>query len=415
MQRDAVLSEFRQACYLLTPVAIREQCQRIMELAQKDQLSHFELHAERLEQTADYVIATMQENYPELAIPFHSRWRHFESGGTSRLSWIALQLQQVDSPERGRILFDLVISSVLLDAGAGPDWRYWESQTRQCFDRSEGLAVASFHMFREGTLSLYREQLLRVDGEALLTLSSEKLAEAFQVHSGNLLQGLQGRTILMNELGKAVLMQPNYFGEECPRLGFLFDYMLNHVQNKRLSAVFIFKTLLHAFASIWRKRIVLAGINLGDCWPHPDLQTAIRGSELVPFHKLLQWLTYSLIEPLQAHGIAIEDLDSLTGLAEYRNGGLLVDQNVIQLKNPEDAYHKHKAASVLIVEWRALTVALLDEVARLIREKLKQDAKDFPLSKILQGGTWNAGRKIARELRSDGSPPLVLQSDGTVF
>jgi hypothetical protein len=39
----------------------------------------------------------------------------------------------------------------------------------------------------------------------------------------------------------------------------------------------------------------------------------------------------------------------------------------------------------------------------------------LPLAKILQGGTWAAGRKIARERRADGSPPLRVVSDGTVF
>jgi len=45
---------------------------------------------------------------------------------------------------------------------------------------------------------------------------------------------------------------------------------------------------------------------------------------LVPIHKLSQWLSYSLVEPLMAAGIEVTDLDGLTGLAEYRNGGLLV-------------------------------------------------------------------------------------------
>ena len=45
----------------------------------------------------------------------------------------------------------------------------------------------------------------------------------------------------------------------------------------------------------------------------------------MPLHKLSQWLAYSLIEPLQRAGIAVTDIDGLTGLAEYRNGGLFID------------------------------------------------------------------------------------------
>jgi hypothetical protein len=68
-----------------------------------------------------------------------------------------------------------------------------------------------------------------------------------------------------------------------------------------------------------------------------------------------------------------------------------------------------------VVEWRALTVALLDRVAPLVREKLGLTAEDFPLAKVLEGGTWATGRRLARERRPDGSPPLAVISDGTVF
>ena len=72
-------------------------------------------------------------------------------------------------------------------------------------------------------------------------------------------------------------------------------------------------------------------------------------------------------------------------------------------------------ASPLVVEWRALTVALLDRLAVVIRQRLGQDAESLPLARILEGGTWAAGRKLAFERRPDGSPPIKVISDGTVF
>ena len=57
----------------------------------------------------------------------------------------------------------------------------------------------------------------------------------------------------------------------------------------------------------------------------------------MPFHKLSQWLAYSLIEPLQWAGFAVDDIDGLTGLPEYRNGGLFLDIGVLRLKNPAEA------------------------------------------------------------------------------
>jgi hypothetical protein len=42
-------------------------------------------------------------------------------------------------------------------------------------------------------------------------------------------------------------------------------------------------------------------------------------------------------------------------------------------------------------------------------------AEQLPLARVLEGGSWRAGRLIARELRPDGGPPLQIHSDGTVF
>ena len=135
----------------------------------------------------------------------------------------------------------------------------------------------------------------------------------------------------------------------------------------------------------------------------------------MPLHKLSQWLAYSLIEPLQTAGIRVTDIDGLTGLAEYRNGGLFIDIGVLAFRDAEAAQQAHEVASSLVVEWRALTVALLDGLADRVRHRLGLDATSLPLAKILEGGTWAAGRSLARERRADASPPVKVISDGTVF
>ena len=140
-----------------------------------------------------------------------------------------------------------------------------------------------------------------------------------------------------------------------------------------------------------------------------------KDESLVPFHKLSQWLTYSLIEPIMEAGIDVSDAHEMTGLAEYRNGGLFVDMGVISLKDSSLLDVAHKPDSEVIIEWRALTIQLLDRIADLVRENLNFTANDFPLAKVLEGGTWWAGRRVAKEKRADSSPPLKLDSDGTVF
>jgi hypothetical protein len=132
----------------------------------------------------------------------------------------------------------------------------------------------------------------------------------------------------------------------------------------------------------------------------------------MPFHKLSQWLTYSLLEPFEWAGVTVTDLDALTGLPEYRNGGLLLDTGVLRLRDPALAQSDWAVDDEIVVEWRALTVALLDELAPLVRSDLA--APQLPLACVLEGGTWATGRAFAARLR-DGRPPLSIISDGTVF
>ncbi len=110
---------------------------------------------------------------------------------------------------------------------------------------------------------------------------------------------------------------------------------------------------------------------LGDCWRHPALIAGDETDGLVPLHKLSQWLAYSLIEPLQQAGIEVTDIDGLTGLAEYRNGGLFIDTGVLALRDPGAAQREHTVDSELVVEWRALTVALLDRLADVVRARAR--------------------------------------------
>ena len=93
---------------------------------------------------------------------------------------------------------------------------------------------------------------------------------------------------------------------------------------------------------------------------------------------------------------------------------MLIDAGVLVLRDPAVADVAHDVGSTLVVEWRALPVALLDELAPLVRTRLGVDAGQMPLACVLEGGSWAAGRALAERLR-DGRPPLSVASDGTVF
>ena len=133
----------------------------------------------------------------------------------------------------------------------------------------------------------------------------------------------------------------------------------------------------------------------------------------MPLHKLSQWLAYSLIEPLEAAGIEVVDVNGLTGLAEYRNGGLFVDTGVLRLTDPSAAGRPHLVSDPLVVAWRALTVALLERCAAV------GFTSAWPRTTSRSPGfsRRQLGRRprIAAELRPGGGPPFTIISDGTVF
>jgi len=384
---------------LLDPATIRERCANVLAAADAGRTRHFAVDRTALAACASFVAEVTRRRYPTLAIPYHSRWRHFEAGGIDRGAELDRRLFGRSAVEAALARIDLAIVSVLLDAGAGARWSYAERETGERYSRSEGLGVASFRAFMAGAFSAHADPL-RADARALATIDGGALAARFQASETNPIVGLDGRAALLRRLGAA--------SGERPSLAFL------PLLERRgdVAAGEILAVLLERFGGIWPQGLALSGRALGDVWPHPHAGGRGASAGYVPFHKLSQWLAYSLFEPIERAGGRVVECDALTGLPEYRNGGLLLDTGVLRLRDPAAASQRHAVASELVVEWRALTVALIDAVARDVRAALGRP--DLPLACVLEGGTWAAGRELARERRG-GEPPLSIDSDGTVF
>lgn len=399
---------------ILSAEAVRASSQAILAAARAGRLGHVALHESRLPAVADYVAQTTRLNYPTLDIPFHARWRHFSAGGRDLWAELDRATAWKSQRERAKAAYDLVVVSVLLDAGAGMGWSFEEPITRARASKSEGLGLASFTMFREGLFSADPGRPLRVDASRLARLTVGDLRRGFQVGPDNPLVGLEGRTALLHRLGEELALR--HPGEpEHQRPSVLADRFLDLTERGHaLTAPLMLRHVLTEFGGVWPERPG-AVPGAGDAWLHPEGAALGGAPRAVAFHKLSQWLTYSLIEPLHWIGLEVREIDGLTGLPEYRNGGLLLDLGALSLKDEADWSRKHDVSSPLVVEWRALTVALLDLLAPMVRERLGKSAQEMPLARILEGGTWSAGRRIAREKRADGGPPLQIISDGTVF
>jgi hypothetical protein len=381
-----------------SPATIRTRCGWVGQQALQGVCPEWHLDLDRIPEVVAAVIRVMKRDYPDGDIPFHSRWRHLPDAA----------VHTGDPKEDLRLKVEGVVVSVLLDAGAGSQWR-WRDPQGQIWQRSEGLARASWQAFVTGAFA--GAGGAGVDSQGLLGMTTEKLAAIFQVREDNPLVGLAGRLELLHRLGQVVGDSPFFPGS---RVGGLADCLVAAAEDGVLSAGRVLQMVLTSLAPIWPGRLTLAGENLGDVWPYPGLQQE-GDPGWIPFHKLSQWLTYSLLEPLQDYGVRITDLEQLTGLAEYRNGGLFVDYGVLVPRDPQVLAQPQEVGSPVVVAWRALTVFLLDVLAEQIREQLRCTASELPLVKILQGGTWTAGREIAAEKRPGGIPPLEIRSDGTVF
>jgi hypothetical protein len=403
---------------LREPGTIRARCAAVTRAVSEGRSPHFMLDRGRLDEVAERVEALTRSRFPDGKIPYHSRWRHFEAGGVDRKAEFEAAIAAEPPDEQARARIDLTVTSVLLDAGAGARWKYHDGGTP--YSRSEGLGVASFRAFMAGAFASSAQAMYRADAAALKRFDVSLLRTLFQVSSDNPLVGLEGRAALIGRLGDALLAQAQRDGLE-PRPGSLYDRLTDRGTRREVSATALLADLLRTFAPIWRAGLMITGEPTGDCWPHrwAGADTASGPHPIsagwVPFHKLSQWLAYSLLEPFEASGVAITGLDALTALPEYRNGGLLIDGGVIVPRTPSDLNRPYKPGDELVVEWRALTVALIDELAERVRARFGATAEQMPLARILEGGTWAAGRQIAAEKRLGGGPPITIESDGTVF
>ncbi|OAP58282.1 hypothetical protein AYL99_07372 [Fonsecaea erecta] len=420
---------------ILSLQSVRTQAQHVLDAARKGLLNHFDYDESRMPEVADYVVSIISRDFgPDRydQIPPHGRWQQFNVGNHERITpllerWTA---QGCDKTELARRMVDLLFVSVLMDAGAGDVWQFREPGTGQTYGRSEGIALATLHMFLGGKFqSQGTGEGHFVDARGLADMSEDTMQQGFQIFRTNEMTAFSSRVTLLNRLGVSLLNLTHIFGPT-GRPGGLVDYLLaNAVGSNVLDFAFLWQTLQQLLLPVWpENRPHIAGRPIGDAWPLRVLAQTTTGTKpltgaIQPFHKLTQWLAYSLKVPfLRLLDLRWTNEHLSTGLAEYRNGGIFVDIPVLRLK--PDALRRGQSLSgqVLpqfeatgdeIVEWRAMTVALLDELHKILVEK-----KNVPVSlgQMLEAGTFKAGRELAAQFRpATRSSPILIAGDGTLF
>lgn len=422
--------------YLKSLQAVRERSKVVFEAAKEGSLNNFVYNADRMLTVVELVASVITRDFgPDKFgdIPPHGRWQHFNVGGVDRITPLIQEWEAAgkDNLEIARRLIDLFFVSVLLDAGAGDVWTFKEAGTNASYGRSEGIAVASLYMFKEGAFS--SDKQTSVDARALTSLNEEIFKHGFQISAENPIVSLDSRVTLMNRLGTSLIQLPQIFGDS-GRPGGLVDYLMGKAAG---SGVLDYEVLWDALQQVllpaWpNNRPTVDGIPIGDAWPL-KVQAQRSGSDkftdsIQPFHKLTQWLGYSLTVPfVRLLGFKWTNDNLGTGLPEYRNGGLFMDTGVLQLK--DDILKQGLAASGgqslpmfsttsdTIIEWRAMTVALLDELHKLVNEHfVAKHGIRLSLAQMLEAGSWKCGRELAAKYRPETrSSPILLEGDGTLF
>ncbi|OXG14982.1 hypothetical protein C367_05644 [Cryptococcus neoformans Ze90-1] len=428
--------------YLRSLEAVRDRSKQVYNLGVDGKLDHWTFDEAKLADIADYCSKIIERDFgvDYASIPPHCRRSHFNTPSNNRIATLLAKPSFPSKSEplaRAGALIDLYLVSVLLDAGAGPDWTFTETdeEGNETWKggRSEGLAVASYHMFINGLFSSSDDKF-QVDANGLKKLTPELLAKHLQVSASNPMTGLEGRCNLLIKLGDALAARPDLCATGRP--GDLLKYFEPKVKD-RLPLSDFWSTVFDLLLPIWPSRVTLPShptFALGDVWPCKSLSRSLdqagvdreEGDDFVPFHKLTQWLCYSLVDAIESEaGWKVDKGLGQTGLPEYRNGGLFIDLGALTIKpeslggnaypNGTDKPPVLEPSHPAVIEWRAVTVISLDQIHNLLCEKHQVSQDVLSLAQVLEAATWKGGREIAKEKRAGGGPPIDIVSDGTIF
>jgi hypothetical protein len=357
------------------PGTIRARCAAIVRSVEAGVSPSFTIDRSRLPAVAERVAALTLRRFPDLVIPFHSRWRHFEAGGVNRKAELDTALAGLSVADRARAHFDLTVVSVLLDAGAGADWRYTESAattapaTPRPVDDPDALLAA---LDRSASAAAHTpapaaaaEPAPPRDRRSCLQHAPKAWAwPAFALSWRAVFQPTPASPAVRTQRpcatcrcgGPACTIfqsspqqpdgrpgrprQPCWRGwaRRCkteatrdglqarPRSADLRPPHRRRQRAPRCPRSEVLGEVLRCLSPIWPSGSKVQGLAGRRCLVHTAGQAAAVGKTAprqvdrttdgwVPFHKLSQWMSYSLLEPLQWAGVTVTGLEALDGPA----------------------------------------------------------------------------------------------------
>ena len=436
---------------------VRLRCAGVLRSVEQNLSASFRLDRSALDLLAQRVTAQLQDKAftaSAFTAPF---WQRLQSDGIDRPAELSRLLSGEAALDRARAWADLALLGTLLGADPGPRWRYVEQQalptaafaqatpdellalldragksaaegaaapppiaatspstgpsTSPSTGGSTGLALATFRAFVAGAFSADKTRPCRADAATLRHVDVAALRAMLQGTPLNTIQGLEKRAALLSRLGQVL---PARLSELVPPLHLQAEAGTEVMASALLSA------LLPALAAAWPAAPV-QGLPAGDVWQHRWAGDAVvagqdAGQDLgtggwVPLHAATQALVCTLALPLQQAGYRLVGLETLTASADSSNSALLLAAGVIVPRQQRLLSLSLKPGDEAVVECRALTVALFEEITNQVRATL-QPAQGALAAELQVAEVVHATAVV---LAGGGAPALTVEGDGALF
>jgi len=357
---------------------VRERAWMLLAAAERNQSDHFQLSPEAVDTVAVALARAIRETWGEAPPPLANLWHRLERHHPAALESLAETLRRGpggdDALERARSGADLALLHRVMtpSSPAGGD----PALPALVAHLAAGGCTASGAGARLDAPGLRR--LLANDGslpppEPL----AQRLAEAdVRRRLETLAQGLE--------------QAPELYGIE-GRFGDLLD-RLPTTNGNGVTPQQLVDTLAPLIDPITASTVRIGGRLAGDVWRHPLAWAEDRSREIVPFHCLLLALVLDLVAPLEEAGRGLEQLDQLPVPADRALATTMLRLGLVRPRHAAVARLRHPPGSDIVVEIRALSLALAERLVDRLRAELGRTVHDLPVARIVEPLAQLAGK-----------------------
>jgi hypothetical protein len=363
---------------------IRERAWMLLAAAERGQSDHFVPSAEAV----GTVAAALADKIREVAAadqptpagpaspPLANLWQRLRRHQPAALSVLAEAVAGSDAIERARSGADLaMLHRIVEPVGLAP---------------GEAALDALVRHFAAGGWSA-RAQRPALDAPGIRRSLAGDGAVALPPALAALLDDAARRQRL-EQLAAQLEQAPDWVGID-GRFGSLLDRLVSEAARPpggngavvpQVPAQLLIDRLAPLLDPIVASTVRIGGMLAGDVWRHPLAWANDRSRELVPFHSLLVALAIDLVEPLEEAAAPLADLDQLPVPADRLVAAQMLRLGLVRSRHAAVARLRHPPGSDIVVELRALSVALTERLADRLRAELGRTVHDLPVVRIVE-------------------------------